>query len=105
MQFGARGCRVVVRNLKLYQDIHYTPGGRNATASPCRLGADEYFMLGDNSGNSQDSREWAIPGVPEADFLGKPFLIHQPLRLGRTTLGGQERVFQTLDWSRLRWLH
>jgi signal peptidase I len=62
-------------------------------------------MLGDNSGNSQDSREWPTPGVPEADFIGKPFLIHQPLRLGRVTVGGQERVFQAIDWSRLRWLH
>ena len=62
-------------------------------------------MLGDNSGNSQDSRKWPRPGVPEADFVGKPFLIHQPLRTARVTVGGRERVFQTVDWSRLRWLH
>ena len=72
---------------------------------PTTLGAKEYFVLGDNSGNSQDSRKWPSPGVPEADFIGKPFLVHQPLRLARVTVGGRERVFQTLDWSRLRWLH
>ena len=105
LQLFARGCRVEVRELKLYRDIHYTQAGTHGTQAPARLGPDEYFMLGDNSGNSQDSREWPTPGVPEADFIGKPFLIHQPLRLGRVTVGGQERVFQAIDWSRLRWLH
>ena len=73
--------------------------------APVTLGPKEYFVLGDNSGNSQDSRKWPSPGVPEADFIGKPFLVHQPLRMGRVTVGGQERAFQTLDWSRMRWLH
>ncbi|MDB5311588.1 MAG: signal peptidase [Gemmataceae bacterium] len=105
LQLGARGCRVVVRDLKLFRDIHYTQAGRNGTRSPAKLGPTDYFMLGDNSGNSQDSREWPVPGVPEADFIGKPFLIHQPLRIGRMTLGNRDRLVQTLDWSRLRWLH
>ena len=59
--------------------------GRHGTRSPARLGADEFYVLGDNSGNSQDSREWPHPGVPVGDFLGKPFLVHQPLRPGRVT--------------------
>jgi signal peptidase I len=105
LQLGARGCRVVVKNLKLYRDIHYTQAGRHGTRVPAKLGPTEYFMLGDNSGNSQDSREWPEPGVPEADFIGKPFLIHQPLRVGRVSVGGGDRVFQTLDWSRVRLLH
>jgi signal peptidase I len=105
LQLGARGCRVVVRNLKLSRDIHYTQYGEHGTRHPITLGAKEYFVLGDNSGNSQDSRKWPSPAVPEADFIGKPFLVHQPLRLARVTFGGRERVFQTLDWSRLRWLH
>jgi signal peptidase I len=105
LQLGARGCRVVVRRLQLFRDIHYTQAGRHGTRSPARLGPDEYFMLGDNSGNSQDSREWPSPGVPEGDFLGKPILVHQPLRPGRVTIAGRERTFQTLDWGRLRWLH
>jgi signal peptidase I len=105
LQLGARGCRVVVRNLKLYRDIYYTQYGVHGTRRPAKLGPDEYYMLGDNSENSEDSRKWPTPGVPERDFIGKPFLIHQPLRLGRMTVGGQTRAFQTLDWSRLRWLH
>lgn len=109
LQLSARGCRLVIRNLKLYRDTYYTQFGTNGTqpphGHPITLGPDEYYMLGDNSGNSQDSRKWPVPGVPEADFIGKPFLIHQPLRAARVTAGGRERVFQTVDWSRLRWLH
>jgi signal peptidase I len=105
LQLGARGCKLVIRNLKLYRDTYYTQYGENGTRTPVRLGRDEYFMLGDNSGNSQDSRKWPEPGVPEADFVGKPFLVHQPLRTARVTIGGRDRLFQTVDWSRLRWLH
>ena len=95
----------MIRNFTLYRDIYYTQYGEHATQHPAVLGLSEYFVLGDNSGNSQDSRRWPTPGVPESDFIGKPFLIHQPLRPSRFSLGGRERVFQTVDWSRLRWLH
>jgi signal peptidase I len=109
LQLGARGCHLVVRNLKLYRDVYYTQFGENGTqpphGRPVALGPDEYFMMGDNSGNSQDSRKWPRAGVPEAEFIGKPFLIHQPLRPARVAIAGRERVFQTVDWSRLRWLH
>ncbi len=105
LQLGARGCRVAVRGLVLSRDVYYTDFGTHGTQGAAELGPDEYFMLGDNSGNSQDSRKWPTPGVPEGEFIGKPFLIHQPLRPARVTVGGRERAFQTVDWSRLRWLH
>ncbi|MBA4068072.1 MAG: hypothetical protein C0501_31090 [Isosphaera sp.] len=108
-QLGARGCRLAVRELRLYRDVVYTQFGEHGTqpphGRPAALGPDEYFLLGDNSANSQDSRKWPTPGVPEAEFIGKPFLIHQPLRPARVTFGGREREFQTVDWARLRWLH
>ena len=96
---------MVLKNVILDRDIHYTQAGKNGTRTPAKLGPTEYFMLGDNSGNSQDSRVWPDPGVPESDFIGKPFLIHQPLKLGSVNVGGRDRAYQTLDWSRLRWLH
>jgi hypothetical protein len=68
------------------------------------LGEKEYYVLGDNSGNSHDSREWPVPGVPRAEFLGKPFLIHQPQKLGQVTVNGQMRTFRTPDWDRLKWI-
>ena len=103
-QLGARGATVRVRGLKLSRDLHYRADGRHAGATPFRLGPDEYFVLGDNSADSHDSREWAVPGVPGRFFLGKPFLIHQPLRVARVTVNGQAHEFQTVDWDRLRWL-
>jgi signal peptidase I len=111
LRLEARDCQLVVRNLKLYRDVHYTQFGEHGTHGdtgwprPAILGPGEYFVLGDNSGNSQDSRKWPYPAVPEAEIIGKPFLIHQPLRPAKMTIGGRERHYQTVDWSRLRWLH
>ncbi len=46
---------------------------------PMLLGPDEYFVLGDNSTVSNDSRFWtASPVVRRELFLGKPFLVHLP---------------------------
>lgn len=105
LQLRARGCRLVVQHFFLYRDVYYTKFGEHGIEHAAILGKDEYFVLGDNSGNSQDSRKWPSPAVPGSDFIGKPFLIHQPLRSTRMTLGGQQREIQTLDWSRLRWIH
>lgn len=38
--------------------------------------ADKYFALGDNSGNSQDSRYWGF--VPAKDVVGRPFFVYYP---------------------------
>ena len=100
LAIGVQGARVVVRDLKLYRDIYYRSNG----GQPLQLGADEYFMLGDNSANSFDSRSWTIPGVPERNFLGKPFLLHQPSRIGHWTFNGRQRTFPSIDWSRVRFL-
>ncbi|QEL14414.1 S26 family signal peptidase [Limnoglobus roseus] len=107
LQLGVRGVAVAVRNVKLWRDIHYRGDGGdevNGTKTPYQLAADEFFVLGDNSANSHDSRAWKIPGVPERDFIGKPFLIHQPLKAGHVTVNGGAKAFQTVDWDRLRWV-
>jgi signal peptidase I len=95
---GGRGIDVVFRNVRLYRDIHYTQAGRQGVhGQVVRLGPDQYFVMGDNSPNSEDSRYWPNQGVvPESNLVGKPFLIHWPSRVVWHT--------QFPDWQRLRWL-
>jgi signal peptidase I len=75
LAIGARGAKI--EELRVYRDVYYTrpPGtiwNQDARAS-VQLGADEYFVLGDNSPVSQDSRHWDNGGAVEAKFLlGKP---------------------------------
>jgi len=104
LHFEVRGASAVVRHLKLSRDVQYRSEGENGIARAHPLGADEYFLMGDNSPASEDSRAWKKPGVPEGEFIGKPFLVHQPLRIGRIVLNGNEHRFQTVDWDRFRLL-
>jgi signal peptidase I len=111
LAIGAQGINIAVRDLKISRDIFYRSSGRNGVDSPVQLGADEYFMLGDNSANSEDSRAWYLlerpnwsGGVPERNFLGKPFLLHQPSGITHFSVVGQEYVFRWMDWSRARFL-
>ena len=85
---GVRGGSMTVEDLRIYRDIFYTATLANtprrpfAVDSPVRLGPDEYFVLGDNSPVSNDSRFWShSPVVPGELFLGKPFLVHLPGQL------------------------
>jgi signal peptidase I len=41
-----------------------------------RIPEDSYFALGDNSGNSQDSRYWDF--VPAKDVVGRPIFVYYP---------------------------
>lgn len=109
MRFGARGVEVTFDNVRLFRDVHYTEAGYHALRQPVRLGAAQYFVLGDNSPNSDDSRFWSddddrpLP-VPEASFLGKPFLVHMPSRISRWEAFGRHWEYQAIDWGRMRWL-
>ncbi len=107
LRIGARGAEVVVDHFRLDRDVHYTKMGQHATMAPVRLGAAQYFVLGDNSPNSDDSRFWSDEAgrplfVAESSLLGKPFLLHLPTAL-RDGSGGPPR--SKVDWQRLRWLH
>jgi signal peptidase I len=105
LQLGVRGATLRLRHLRLFTDVYYYPDGVHGTEQAAQLGPDEYFLLGDNSAHSLDSRHWSQPGVPRSAFVGKPFLIHQPLRAARVPWSRESvRTTQMLDWSRLRWL-
>jgi signal peptidase I len=103
-KIGAQGVDLAIRHVKLFRDVYYRPGDRHASGAPYQLGSDEYFLLGDNSANSDDSRSWQIPAVAERNFLGKPFLLHQPSRPAHWAVGGRQLDAQSIDWGRIRWL-
>jgi hypothetical protein len=62
--------RLTLSHIAVFRDIHYTerqhgssgvPG--RATEEPFVLGEDEFFVLGDNSPNSEDCRWWHRRGI------------------------------------------
>jgi len=91
LAIGSRGLGVELRDLRVYRDVYYTHPvggkGRWGLEEPFVLGPEEYFVLGDNSPISEDSRTWPEgPAVPRHALIGRPCLIHFPARhlaLGR----------------------
>jgi signal peptidase I len=91
LSIGSQGLGVEIRHVRVVRDIYYThPVGREgrwALDRPVRLGAGEYFVLGDNSPISRDSRTWPAGPVVHAKLLvGKPLIVHFPahcVKLGR----------------------
>jgi signal peptidase I len=82
---GVVGGSVEVSDLRIYRDVYYTSSLLNTPRHPhgmfstVRMGADDYFVLGDNSPVSNDSRFWAEgPVVKGSMFVGRPFLVHLP---------------------------
>lgn len=49
-------------------------------STPRILGADEYFVLGDNRNDSMDSRSSSVGLVRRAEIIGKAFLRIYPFR-------------------------
>ncbi|MCS7168872.1 MAG: S26 family signal peptidase [Gemmatales bacterium] len=65
--FGAEGS---------YEDPAFYP--ERPHGGPRVFGPDEYFVLGDNSTSSQDSRAWGQ--VPERLLMGKAVVVYFPFR-------------------------
>ena len=105
VRFGARGLDARVDQLKLYRDVYYTSSrARNGVNRPHPLGDDDFFMLGDNSPVSHDSRRWDEAPVHRSLLLGKPFLVHLPSKPGRLRVGDREMHLRLPDMERVRFL-
>ena len=100
VRLGARGLRVRVDHLRLYRDVYYT----ETESGPCQLGPNEYYVLGDNSPVSHDSRRWPQPAVHASLLLGKPFVVHLPSRQAKVTVGSMTRYIRIPDLPRIRYI-
>ncbi len=102
---GVTRLEAEVSKLQLYRDVYYTQptfvSHPWAIGRPYQLGEDEYFMLGDNSTLSEDSRAWPeSPAVPAELFVGKPMVVHLP---SRQAVWGSFQ-FQVPDTKRIRYI-
>lgn len=87
---GVPGDVVLIKNGAVYlngealsdiqtgDDIH--EAGRASTE--VKLGEGEYFVLGDNRNNSEDSRYESVGNVKKSDITGKAWLCVSPRRFG-----------------------
>jgi hypothetical protein len=76
--FETSGLAVSLRGVRVLRDLHYTDAGVYATRGPLQLGPDEIFVLGDNSAESLDGREWGPVSLDEV--LGRPLWVDWPPR-------------------------
>lgn len=102
-RIGARGLHVTIDHLALYRDVYYTPPD-DLRHNAWNVARDEYFVLGDNSQVSVDSRHWQSPGVARSLLIGKPLLVHLPSRPGTVRWGNQRRQIRVPDFSRIRYI-
>jgi len=130
LRIAAEQTRLALRHLRIDRDVYYTGDqivspqgpGIGVDGHPVTLGADEYFLLGDNSPNSQDGRyafwhtglEWVGPHlkralaegryqlgtVPGDQLIGPAFFVYWP---GFLPLG-PDRLTILPDLGRLRWI-
>lgn len=56
---------------------YYNSGDYGAQNQVIKVPADSYYVMGDNSSNSRDSRYWGF--VPKDNMIGKVFVIYWPL--------------------------
>jgi signal peptidase I len=85
LSLGILGARLQVDRLRIWRDLHYTSRGRFGVDHAVRLEPDEFFLLGDNSDHSTDSREYGPVKVER--LIGRAaWIVWPPSRMGRVVL-------------------
>jgi signal peptidase I len=104
--FAADRLAVSLNRVRLYRDVHYSQAGANAVhGQGVRLGINQLFVLGDNSGNSEDSRYWPNQGiVPAENVVGRAFFVHLPSQAVSLEAMGRQWRLQFPNWEHIRWL-
>jgi len=143
IRIAAERVRASFAHLRIDRDVYYVSGrlrGNSAEYAngteghPLTLNDQAYFVCGDNSPNSLDSRAWtaetlgphlraayergqyAIGTVPASQMIGRAFLVYWPgfmplseTGLGLAPRGGPLAWLRSLnilpDLGRVRWIH
>jgi signal peptidase I len=105
LAIGVSDLGIEISDLRVYRDIDYSRPARVnprwGYGKPVNLGKNEYFVVGDNSEVSIDSRSWSDgPGIPASLLVGRSLLVHFPCR--GIMIGG--RHFQVPDILRIRYI-
>ncbi len=74
---------------EIKQNLYYNQEPFAAPRRPVKVPENSYFVLGDNSLSSRDSRYWGF--VPKKYMVGKAFVRWWPL----TRLGRIDRIFES----------
>lgn len=126
---GAQDGSFDLTHLVVERDIYYTqtnlssrlywaPPGWGTRDNPIFLREGEYFMLGDNSAASKDSRLWDTVGnhlkargaafqlgtVPEDQLIGRAFFVYWPSGLRLDWLPRLRNFGPIPDVGRMRWI-
>ena len=105
LKLGASAGDLEIHDVRIDRDVYYRDSkGQHGTASAWQLGPDEYFMLGDNSPVSLDSRSWPHPAVPRRLVIGRPLLVHLPSTQWQVELDGKPRHIRIPDFGRIRYI-
>jgi signal peptidase I len=74
-RIGVEAGEMAFRRIAVYRDLHYQGSGRHDTGGTnTRVDIPEnmYYMLGDNSPSSKDSREWRMRTIYPPAYGGRP---------------------------------
>ena len=105
LQLSFLGGSCQISNLEVFRDVYYTTGrSKHGVTESCQVAPDCYFVTGDNSPVSFDSRSWDDPFVPHRLLVGKPFVVHLPSRPGRLAVGSGQVSIRIPDFQRIRYI-